>query len=268
MKVLCVEGNSLSRWALLSLWEDLRLPWKAVGFASGGEALSWIGSNEPVLALLDTRLPDMSGLDLARKLRERWADVPILFVTTDPSCAVDAFTVHASAYLLKPVSLEQLAAEVEYALARRPQEQGRIRVQTFGGFLVQVDGESVHFHRSRAKELLAYLVDRQGSSVTRAQLFAALWEGDTYNRSMQKQLDVIIRSLRDTLREYGIEEILETQGGSIRIVPSLIDCDFYRFLRGEPGAVRAFRGEYMSSYSWASITEASMTQRLHIGEGQ
>ena len=35
-----------------------------------------------------------------------------------------------------------------------------------------------------------------------------------------------------------------------------------------PMRVRAFRGEYMSSYSWASITEASMTQRLHIGEGQ
>lgn len=80
-----------------------------------------------------------------------------------------------------------------------------------------------------------------------------------YDRPMQKQLDVIIRSMRDTLREYGIEEIFEMKKGALRVIPEKISCDAYRFFDGDINAVDAYRGEYMSNYSWASITESYMT---------
>jgi hypothetical protein len=74
---------------------------------------------------------------------------------------------------------------------------------------------------------------------------------------MQKYLDVIIRSLRETLRDAGIEDILEVKGGYLRIKPELLDCDLYRFLKGDPKAVNAYRGEYMQEYPWAVFnTEA------------
>ena len=78
---------------------------------------------------------------------------------------------------------------------------------------------------------------------------------------MQKYLDVVIRSLRETLRSVGIEEILEVKGGFLRIRPEQLDCDLYRFLKRDPAAVNAYRGEYMSAYSWASLTESSLIRR-------
>ena len=137
-------------------------------------------------------------------------------------------------------------------------QESHILVRTFGEFDVWVDGKPVSFSRAKAKELLAYLIDRQGSSITRANAFATLWENGVYDRSMQKQLDVVIRSLKDTLRDYGIEEILEVHRGSLRIRPEMIDCDLYRFFEGDVDAVNSYRGEYMNAYSWASMTESSI----------
>jgi len=131
-------------------------------------------------------------------------------------------------------------------------------VQTFGGFEVFVDGNMVHFGRSKAKELLAYLVDRRGKKITRTQASGILWEGKTYDRPMQKQMDVIIRSLRSTLEEYGIGEIVKLEKGELQAMPESFICDLYRYLDGDVDAVNAYRGEYMASYSWASITEAYM----------
>ena len=76
---------------------------------------------------------------------------------------------------------------------------------TFGNFELFVDGRPITFKQAKCKELLAYLVDRRGSGVARAEAFAILWEDRLYDRPMQKQLDVIIRSLRDTLKEAGAD---------------------------------------------------------------
>ena len=131
-----------------------------------------------------------------------------------------------------------------------------IRVRTFGNFDVYVDGRPVSFKLAKSKELLAYLVDRQGSGVSRAELFAAVWEDRLYDRKQQKQFDVYIRSLRETLREYGIPEIMEMEKGTLRVRPDTFLCDAYLFYSGDSNSINAYRGEYMSSYSWANMTEA------------
>ena len=83
-----------------------------------------------------------------------------------------------------------------------------------------------------------------------------MWEDAPYDYSMQKQFDVIIRSLRETLKEYNIEEIFLLKNRLMRVNTEAFDCDLYRYLKGDPAAVKAYRGEYMRNYSWASITEA------------
>ncbi len=72
---------------------------------------------------------------------------------------------------------------------------------------------------------------------------------------------MIIQSLKQTLQEHGIEHILKGQGGEMWIDTNELDCDFYRFIHGDPQAVSAYRGEYMSDYAWASFTEASLDQK-------
>ena len=133
-------------------------------------------------------------------------------------------------------------------------------VQTFGHFEILVDGTALAFRRSKSKELLAYLVDRRGAGVTRQDAFAALWEDRPYDVSMQKQMDVVIRSLRDTLQKYGIGDVFELKSRNLRVRPEMIDCDLYRFLEGDEEAVNAYFGEYMSQYTWASNTEAQLAQ--------
>ena len=76
---------------------------------------------------------------------------------------------------------------------------------------------------------------------------------------MQKQMDVVIRSLRDTLRNSGIEDLFELKNRCLRIRPEMIDCDLYRFLKGDKEAVSAYCGEYMSQYTWAANTEARLS---------
>lgn len=60
--------------------------------------------------------------------------------------------------------------------------------------------------------------------------------------------------------EYGISDIFEMESGMMRIVPENVDCDLYRFLDDDEDAINSFRGEYMSSYTWASETEGYLTE--------
>ena len=149
-----------------------------------------------------------------------------------------------------------------YACSRKAEPpSGHIVVQTFGNFEIFVDGETLAFHRAKAKELLAYLIDRNGKGVTRSGIFAALWEDGMYDHSRQKYLDVIIRSLRETLREAGIEGILGVKSGFLRVRTEMLDCDLYRFLKNDPEAVNAYRGEYMQEYPWAVFNTESLSPR-------
>ena len=260
MTIICVDDEALVLRLSVTMCKELPQKPGVKGFTDAKEALEYLQRNSADIALLDINMPEMDGIALAARIKERQPDIAIIFLTGHSEYAVDAFALHASGYLLKPITKERLAEEVEYALTGRPavKKPAHIVARTFGEFDLQVDGKSVAFSRKRAKELLAYLIDRQGGNITRATAFAVLWEDAMYDRPMQKQLDVIIRSLKATLKEYGISEIFEMQGGFMRIVPEKLDCDLYRFFAGDIKAIDSYQGQYMSAYSWGDLTEAYM----------
>ena len=263
MTAICVDDEPLVLQLTISLVRDLPQFDRVEGFGGSLEALDWLENHQPDIAFLDIDMPVMNGIKLAQRIKEQYPSTAIIFLTGYAQYAVDAFAIHASGYLLKPINREKLSEEVDYALSgRNDMHSSRISVQTFGNFDIFVDGKAVNFTRSKSKELLAYLIDRQGGTVSRTEAFSILWEDSMYDRSMQKQLDVIIRSLRATLQEYGISDIVEMKGGTMRVVPELLNCDLYRFFRGDVSAINEYRGAYMNSYSWASLTEASMDSRL------
>lgn len=257
MRAICVDDEPLITDYVVSLCRELPQIDEVQGFLLAREALDWLKEHPVDLVLLDINMPDMNGLALAAEIKRCRPDTAIIFLTGYSEYAVKAFELHVSGYLLKPVNREKLAAEVAYALSSRaPAPRARLLVQTFGSFDIFVDGKPVSFRMAKCKELLAYLVDKQGGGVTRAELASILWEDRLYDRKLQKQLDVYIRTLRETLREYGIEEMVEMNKGVLRVRPEKFDCDAYRFRAGDPEAVNRYRGEYMSAYSWASSTES------------
>ena len=262
MRALCVDDALPILEDTMAMCKKLPEITSVTGFTRPREAMEWLDNHPVDLALLDIDMPEISGLMLAEQVKRKYPDAAVIFLTAFPEYAVQAIKLRTSGYLLKPVSLEDLREEVAYAHSRKPERPSdHIVVRTFGNFEIFVDGETLVFHRAKAKELLAYLIDRAGRGVNRPGIFAALWEEGLYDYSKQKYLDVIIRSLRETLKEAGIEEILEIKGGFLRVKTEMVDCDLYRFLKNDPEAVNAYRGEYMEEYPWAVFNGASLNSR-------
>ncbi|MBR0146703.1 MAG: response regulator [Eubacterium sp.] len=261
MKIMCVDDEPLTVEDTMAMCRTLSPDISVWGFTDEKKALEWIRSNAVDIALLDIDMPKVNGITLAARIKQILPDVRILFLTAYRKFAFDAFSVHPNGYLLKPIIPEVLKKEIDYAMSvtvRTRTGMPHIEACTFGNFDLMVDGEPIVFKRSKSKELLAYLVDRQGMRVTRAEIAAILFEDAIYDRSMQKYLDTIIRSLRATLREYNVGELLQMGRNGLRIDAEKLSCDMYRFYSGDMEAIKSFRGEYMSSYSWASFIEADM----------
>lgn len=261
MKAICVDDEPLAVEYTVNQCALLPEIDEAKGFTDAQSALTYLRDHAADIALLDICMPDMGGITLAARIREMNPHTAILFLTAHAKYAFDAYSVHPTGYLLKPVSLEKLAAEVAYVRTEKNvSAAAHIRIRTFGYFDVFVDGRPISFKLAKSKEILAFLVDKQGAGISRPELFAAIWEDQLYDRGMQKQLDVYIRSLRETLWEYGASEIMEIEKGILRIKPDTFICDVYLFYSGDVEAINAYRGEYMSSYSWASITEGILSR--------
>ena len=256
MNAICVDDEAKTLEYTVDRCRELAQMDSVQGFTGAREALEWIREHPVDIAFLDIDMPDMDGIALAARIKELYPNAAIVFLTAYKQFAYDAMSVRPSGYLLKPLTREALAEEVEYALRGRGEplnKGGRIVVRTFGNFDVFVDGELLVFPRSKSKEVLAYLVDQRGRSVRRADIYDALWDGEGYGHPQQKYLDVVIRSLRETLKKAGISQILEMKSGLLRVLPQTFDCDLYRFIQGDPVAVRAYQGKYMNNYEWAKF---------------
>ena len=70
----------------------------------------------------------------------------------------------------------------------------------------------------------------------------------------------LISDLRNALKDAGAEDVIVRGRDEIAIVPESVDCDYYRFLDGDPDAVNLYRGEYMSQYSWVEMTAGSLSR--------
>ena len=221
----------------------------AAELAQEGNALSY--------AFLDIRMRGMTGLELARRLKVLHPEVVLIFCTAYTEYAFDAMGMYAKGYLMKPVSAKNIMRtldEMVHDWRKSPEAQGScFWVKTFGNFEVFVDGQPLAFEREKAKEMLAYLIDRAGSSVTTEQLAVALWEDRVYDNTLKNYVSTVLGSLRKTLRKVGKEDILIKSRNHLSVNPEKIKCDAYDYEKGIMTAVNSFRGEYMVNYSWAEF---------------
>lgn len=226
-------------------------------FTAPSKALEYAKGALMDAAFLDIELGSMSGLVLAKKLKDLQPEVHIIFVTSHEQYAVQAFQLHATGYLMKPATAEDIRRELTFLYGER-ETRRRIQVQTFGGFEVYVDGAALGFGRAKAKELLAYLIDRRGAGVTTREACAVLWEEAPYDTARKNYFQTVVADLRASLREARAEDILRRSRNSLAVVPELLECDSYRFLDGDPAAINSYRRDYLPAYSWAEFSVASL----------
>ena len=119
LKALCVDDEKLMLQHLVSLCEKAAGISETHGCGKAKDALAWLEDHPCDIVLLDISMPDMDGITLARKIREIRPGMEIVFVTGHQRYALDAWSVHPSGFLLKPVSKKDLQKELDYILSLR-----------------------------------------------------------------------------------------------------------------------------------------------------
>lgn len=264
MKALCIDDEPYVLQQNMHICREAKCFLSVDGVKNAEDALSYLETNEVDFVFLDINMPKTNGLSLYEIIKQKYPQIALVFVTGYSEYALTAFQLHADGYLTKPLSVEDIQAEVNN-IKRQKQRflvNSNIYIQTFGNFEIYVNGNTVKFERKKAKELLAYLVDKRGTSVVRAELASIFWENELYNHSKQKQLDVYIQSLKKTLKEYGISFIFEIEKGELRVNPASFKCDYYDFIDDKEEAKQAYCDNYMDAYYWSENTRAFLSLKL------
>ena len=250
MKVIVVDDEIYMLEALqkaVSASPDID---SVTAFSSCSAALAYAQEHPVDIAFLDINMRGIGGLALAEKLMAMQSRCKIIFCTGYDEYAVAAFRLHASGYLMKPITAEDVQREIDHIKGIKTAEK-LLTIKCFGNFEVFHNGEILPFKRRMAKELLAVLVDRNGSGMTVKQICAILFPEDTNDTRNAAYLRQLFLDVRNTLKTIGAAEVLQHDTPYYRIDTNLVRCDYFSFLEtGKP----KFYGEYMTQYSWAEET--------------
>ena len=258
MKILIVDDEKIIREGAAKAVEKCDPEADIVMCSTGKEALNAASESKFDIAFCDIEMPGMSGIKLAKQIKKVSPLTNIIFCTAFPQYVGDAMALHASGYITKPVTADKLKRELEDLRHPIEEQKEGLRVQTFGNFEVFYNGEPLHFKYSKTKELFAYLVDRNCAIVDSGEIQSTLWEDDKDRTSYLMQLR---KDLRDTLDSVGLADVVVLVRGGIGLLPSKMECDFFDYLSGTADGINAYRGEYMSQYSWAEYTHGTLEMR-------
>lgn len=178
------------------------------------------------LVLLDIRLPDGSGIDVCREIRQRHAALPILMLTALDAVEdrVRGLRAGADDYLPKPFAFDELLARIE-ALLRRARLEPAETVYRDGALTLEPASRTCRCGgrpldlTAREFDLLAYFLARKNQALTRDDLHRDVW-GNDFDRGTNL-IDVYVGYVRRKLREAGCGGEIETvRGVGYRYVPA------------------------------------------------
>ncbi|MCQ2515131.1 MAG: response regulator [Ruminococcus sp.] len=219
-------------------------------FSKPREALDFAETTTLQVAFLDINMQMMDGLEVAKKLKDIYPNINIIFSTGYEEYALDALKLYSSGYLLKPIGAEDVA-EVMKNLRFPIEEKKRLSIRCFGNFEAFCDGKPIKFKLSRTKELLAYLVDRNGAECRTAEIISELFE-DVYNIEYYNK---IRRDLIKTFEDMDLSDCIAVTRGGLSIIRENVDCDYFDY---KDGLITTKPTEYMSQYSFAEYTFAEL----------
>ena len=184
----------------------------------GRTGLETAQEKDPDLLILDLMLPELSGIEVCRRLRHT-SDLPIIMLTAkdDVSDKVMGLDMGADDYVTKPFAIEELLARIRVALKKRRAKDASAKEETdhlltvgcvcidTASWQVRVKGEPVALTRKEF-DTLKYLMEHRGKAVTRDQLMNEVWGYDYIGDS--NIVDVYIRYIRHKIDDqYGIKTI-------------------------------------------------------------
>ena len=173
----------------------------------GTEGLRLASGKELDLIILDVMLPNLSGLDVCKQLRNNGSDLPIIMLTArgQEIDKVLGLKIGADDYVTKPFSFMELMARVEALLRRSKKPEGNLHVVRFGD--VMLDFRRFEAFKQdqpiplspREFKILKYLIEHRGEVVSREQLLDVVWGYDNF--PLTRTVDMHIAKLRQKIED-------------------------------------------------------------------
>ena len=257
MKIIAVDDEKIALHGLVSSIQKAAPNATVYGFRYASEAVEHMKKEQCDVAFMDIEMKGTDGVTAAKMLQEINPDINIIFSTGFGSYRDAAFDLHASGYLIKPITEEAVKRELDN-LRRPVHKPKKLKVIAFGNFQILYGENHVKFKYQKTMEMFAYLIDRRGSMCSGSELMSVLFKDDTHQKYYnQLRLDLI-----NTLKSLGCESVIVLTRGMMGISVSEIECDYYDYLNGKEELAKLYHGEYMAQYSFAEFTNASLYAKL------
>lgn len=209
-------------------------------------ALEYVKTEKVAVAFLDVRMPTIGGVELAEKMIAASAGINIVIVTAyeqDEEEIKRRLGDNLVEIIYKPYDADKISE-----IFRRLSESvaPKLNIRTFNSFDLFADDRAVDFSSSKAKELLALLVDANGSFVDMDTVIGNLWADKNAELGKRLYRDAVCR-LRMTLQKIGADGLVRFERARAAVNTADADCDLWSFLNGSGDIT----GSYMPQYGWA-----------------
>lgn len=247
-------------------------------FIRSPDALEFLAKNSVDAVFLDIEMPDMDGIELASRMTDIQEKTSVVFVTAYNEYAVEAFRLNALDYLTKPVSAERLTETIRRlnGLKHSGVQAEDFKISCFGRFTLVSGQQVVRFRTQKAEELLAFMIDKRGETVSRSEILDSLWAEFDGERSLI-HFNTTLHNVKKALYQYGVSLPFTYDRGSYRFETDSLNCDYLKFSsftdkskspsRGNilefEEAARLFKGEYLTGWdcNWAAIKRMCLTEK-------
>lgn len=217
MKLLVVEDDNALREAIVTLLNEEKYVVDEAETGDEGLYLAEQGIHD--LFILDIMLPEISGLEIIKKVREQGNDVPILLLTARDTVndRVNGLETGADDYLVKPFAIPELLARIK-ALLRRRANLGKEGELSYCGITVNnrfrdgfIDGRQLGL-TTKEFDLLEFLVINKEQILTREQIFDRVWGFES--ETTISVVDLYIHYLRKKLQPFNRDNFIRTVRGA------------------------------------------------------
>lgn len=210
MLVFFVEDDKSISYVIQKTLEKLGL--KTEGFHTGESFLKRYYEEKPTLILLDIMLPDTSGLDLLKEIREDDSEIPIIIISAlfNEMDKVIALDLGADDYITKPFGILELTSRISAKLRKIQQTSNLV----FGDleidlktYTLSVKEQPVSLTK-KEYDILVFLTKKSNQVLTKEEIFFDVWE--TKFMGQTRALDMHVKSLRKKLADSNSSVVIET----------------------------------------------------------
>lgn len=205
------------------------------------------------------------GIKYGSSLRLIDPGVVLFYIVSSPEQCYAAVSSGADFCILPPIGEAEIKDIADRAYALSHMTNCRTEIHMFGKFGVFKGGKAVKFISGKSKELFALCADHCGADVTMEEAADKLWSDRPYDEKVKALYRKAVMNIRRTMEDNHIDNVFYASRGTCKINPINVRCDYYRYKSAPDVNLQLFTGEYLSDYSWAEETAATLHfQKLTI----